>query len=249
MADPKHILVVDSDPEGSRRAAESLGPHLRATGVETAAAALGELAGRSFDLVVLELRLRDLSGLGLMRLIREDPRTTRIPIIVVSEQAAEIDRVLAFEGGADDFLAKPYYAPEFAVRVRTLLRAFESVSAAAEAEGARGAPIWIDATSGRVEVQGRRIGLTPTEIRLLAALVAEKGRVVRRRDLIRRLRGFGAVQSDRAIDAHVKSIRRKLGPSRAILETVRGVGYRFCEPPARERPEGDSLPRSRTCTG
>jgi two-component system phosphate regulon response regulator PhoB len=81
-----------------------------------------------------------------------------------------------------------------------------------------------------VEVQGRRIALTPTEFQVLAALVAEKGRVVRRRDLIERLRGPGAGQSERAVDAHVKSIRRKLGAARAILETVRGVGYRFSDP-------------------
>jgi len=226
VADGKHILVVDSDPDAGPRAAESLGPHLHASGVATAAEALSALAAGNVDLVVLELRLRDLSGLGLLRLIREDARSARMPIIVVSEQASEIDRVLAFEGGADDFLAKPYYPPEFAVRVRTLLRAFESASAGAERDAARGAGICIDAGAGRVEVQGRRIALTPTELQLLAALVAERGRVVRRRDLLRRLRGLGAGQSDRAIDAHVKSIRRKLGPARAILETVRGVGYR-----------------------
>jgi len=246
VADPKNILVVDSDPEASRRAAESLGPHVRTTPVEAAADALRALASQPVDLVVLELRLRDLSGLGLLRLIREEPRTRRTPVFVVSEQASEIDRVLAFEGGADDFLAKPFYPPEFAVRVRTLLRAFESSSEGAEADGPRGAGIWIDAGAGRVEVEGRRVGLTPTELQLLSALVAEKGRVVRRRDLIRRLRGLGAGQSDRAIDAHVKSIRRKLGPSRGILETVRGVGYRFAEPPAAQAtPECDSSPGPR----
>jgi len=89
-------------------------------------------------------------------------------------------------------------------------------------------------------VHGRRVALTPTELRVLVALVSEKGRVVRRRDLIERLRGPGAGLSERAVDAHVKSIRRKLGPARAILETVRGVGYRFSEPspdPVETRPK------------
>src|SRR5262249_42560515 len=241
LTQPKHILVVDPDPEAAQRAASSLGPDLRCTAVTSASDALRELSAGECALTIVELGLPDLSGLGLIRLIREEARTARLPIFVVSQQSSEIDRVLAFEGGADDFLAKPYYAPEFAVRVRTLLRAFESSSEGAEADGSRGAGIWIDAGAGRVEVEGRRVGLTPTELQLLSALVAEKGRVVRRRDLIRRLRGLGAGQSDRAIDAHVKSIRRKLGPSRGILETVRGVGYRFAEPPAAQAtPECDS---------
>ena len=229
MVDAKRILVVDPDPVSLRHASESLGQRASCVGAATAQVALGALAAERFDLVLLELALRDLTGLGLVRLIRENPETARTPIFVVSAQASEIDRVLAFEAGADDFLAKPYYAPELAVRVRTLLRAFDATgSDGGDAVRSRG--VLIDARSGRVEVQGRTIPLTPTEFRVLAALAAEKGRVVRRRDLIERLRGPGARQSERAVDAHVKSIRRKLGAARAILETVRGVGYRLSDP-------------------
>jgi two-component system phosphate regulon response regulator PhoB len=231
VAGPKRILVVDSDPESLRRTAESLGPRVVCVGAATAHEALRALAAERFDLVLVELYLRDLSGLGLLRLIRESPATARIPLFVVSAQASEIDRVLAFEAGADDFLAKPYYAPELAVRVRTLLRAFDAAAALAREEGMRRGGLVIDANAGLVEVHGRRVPLTPTEIQVLSVLVAEKGRVVRRRDLIERLRGPGARQSERAVDAHVKSIRRKLGPARAILETVRGVGYRLSDPP------------------
>jgi two-component system, OmpR family, phosphate regulon response regulator PhoB len=229
VVDAKRILVVDPDPVSLRHASESLGQRASCVGAATAQVALGALAAERFDLVLLELALRDLTGLGLVRLIRENPETARTPIFVVSAQASEIDRVLAFEAGADDFLAKPYYAPELAVRVRTLLRAFDATgSDGGDAVHSRG--VLIDARSGRVEVQGRTIPLTPTEFRVLAALAAEKGRVVRRRDLIERLRGPGARQSERAVDAHVKSIRRKLGAARAILETVRGVGYRLSDP-------------------
>lgn len=232
MAEAKKVLIVDADPDARRRTAECAGPRLACTGAATAAEALGELRSDRFALIVLDLMLPDLSGLGLLRLIREAPETARIPVFVVSAQASEIERVLAFEAGADDFLAKPYYAPELAVRVRTLLRAFDALVEHPTPIGVFDGTLQIDAGSARVAVLGRRVPLTPTEYQILVTLVAEKGRVVRRRDLIERLWGPGAHQSDRAVDAHVKSIRRKLGAARDVLETVRGVGYRFCDPPA-----------------
>jgi DNA-binding response OmpR family regulator len=229
VVDAKRIIVVDADPESLRHTADSLGRRSRCIGTSTSQEALRALAAERFDLVVLDLSMPDITGLGLLRLIRANPDTARIPILVVSALASEVDRVLAFEAGADDFLAKPYYAPELAVRVRALLRTFEAQRGASGDQVVRCSGVSIDLRSGRVEVEGRAVPLTATEFRVLAALEAEKGRVVRRRDLIERLRGPGAGQSERAVDAHVKSIRRKLGPSRDILETVRGIGYRLSE--------------------
>jgi two-component system phosphate regulon response regulator PhoB len=229
VVDPKRIIVVDADPESLRHTAESVGTRSDCVGYSTSKEALRALAAERFDLVVLDLSLPDITGLGLLRMIRSDAETARIPILVVSAMASEVDRVLAFEAGADDFLAKPYYAPELAVRVRALLRSYSTARKADGHPAVRRCGVSIDLRSGRVEVEGRAVPLTVTEFRVLAALEAEKGRVVRRRDLIERLRGPGAGQGERAVDAHVKSIRRKLGSARSILETVRGVGYRLSE--------------------
>lgn len=227
---PKHILVVDADAVSRQRIVDSLDrTRFVCRQADSAQAALSAAGAQTPDLVILELYLPDLSGLGLCRVLRETPALASVPLLVVTAQAGEIDRVLAFEAGADDFLAKPFYPPELAARVRAVLRGFARGRDARMPE-ATSKTVQVDLERGRAEVRGRQVDLTPTELQILAALLSRVGRVVRRRDLIERLWGPEAPLSDRAIDAHVKSIRRKLGDARSCLETVRGVGYRFAEP-------------------
>ncbi len=226
------VLVVDED-DGVRAAVRQClaDRQLACREAATAQEALKAVTEEPPDLILLELVLPDQSGLGLCRTVRESPALAGTPIIVLTSRASEIDRVLAFESGADDFLAKPFYPPELGARIAAVLRGFaargDDVPAIDDASSR--AAIRLDPRSGRVWVQGRRVDLTPREVELLAVLVDHAGRVVRRGQLVARLWGERAPQSERAIDAHVKSIRRKLGPARDSIQTVRGVGYRLSE--------------------
>ncbi len=228
MQASKRVLLVDGDPSSRRRMAAILSPPLfECHEAQTAREALNEARRERPDVILLDSYLADLSGLGLCRLIRETPALARTPVILVSAQASEIDRVLAFEAGADDFVSKPFYAPELAARVAAVLRGFASSEASAQQRVA--GRVTVDVARGRAEVSGEPLDLTPTEFQLLALLVSQAGRVVRRRALIEQVWGEKAPHTDRAVDAHIKAIRRKLGAARDCLETVRGIGYRFSD--------------------
>lgn len=223
------VLVVDEDEGARAEIRQCLADRqLACFEARTAEEALEKASAHPPDLMLIDLYLPDQSGLGLCRTVRESPQLCGTPIIVLTSRASEIDRILAFEAGVDDFLPKPFYPPELGARISAVLRGFASRPRNGAPAPAR-SRIQLDPASGRVWVEGRRVDLTPREFDLLRALVAQAGRVVRRSQLIERLWGPDAPHSERAIDAHVKSIRRKLGPARGTLQTVRGVGYRLSE--------------------
>ena len=225
---PLEVLIVHPEPAARREIRESLSePGIVCREATSGAECMRAAESEPPDLLILDLYLPDQSGLGVCRLFRETPRTERVPIMVVSSQASEIDRVLAFESGADDFMARPFYAAELRARVDAVIRGFHS-RPERRPPPSRGL-VQIDAKSGRISVEGVRIDLTQKELDLFAELVSCAGRVVRRKQLIERVWGAGTPPSDRAIDAHVKSIRRKLGSAGRCIETVRGVGYRYVE--------------------
>ncbi|HKQ71521.1 MAG TPA: response regulator transcription factor [Polyangiaceae bacterium] len=227
------ILVVEDEPA----IAESISYGLRRDGYSVAiaptlAAAERELEGK--DLVVLDLMLPDGSGFDLLGQIRQ--RATHVAVIILSSRDDEADRVAALETGADDYVTKPFSPREIVARVRAVLRRAQPPVSRAPGVALSFAdpqtsalPLVADESTRRAFVLGNEVELTRVEFDLLLCLLGGPGRVFTRAELIDRVWGDGFAITDRTIDSHVKSLRRKVGDAgghAAMIETVRGVGYR-----------------------
>ena len=229
MPEVKSILVVDDEPHIVRLARD----YLERAGftVSTAGdgpAALREARAGHPDLVILDLGLPGLDGLDVARALRRD---STVPIIMLTARTDESDRIVGLELGADDYVTKPFSPKELVARVRAVLRRVEAASAPADV--IRIGDIELDVPRMRSTVAGRRVELTPTEFELLATMARQPGRVFTRSQLLDAVHGVAFESYERAIDAHVKNIRRKLEPephAPRYLLTVFGVGYRFAEP-------------------
>ena len=190
-------------------------------------AAVSSVRGSRPDLVVLDLGLPRRDGLDVIRELR---RTTNVPIVVLTARAEEADRIVGLELGADDYVTKPFSPKELVARVRAVMR--RTAAHGPTQEILRAADVEVDLPRMRVTVGDRRVELTPTEFQLLATLVREPGRVFTRAQLLDAVRGVAIESYERAIDAHVKNIRRKIEPTpgkpRYVL-TVHGAGYRFAD--------------------
>ncbi len=183
------------------------------------------------DLIILDLNLPVLGGLEVCRLLRTRPGTAKTPIIMLTARATEGDRVIGLDAGADDYITKPFSPRELAARVRAVLRRTDRDSKESGPKGMTYKGIVLDQTNRRVEVNGKSISLTPTEFRLLAMFMREPGRVFTRAQLLDAIHGVAFEAYERAIDAHVKNLRRKIEPpgEPRYIQTVYGVGYRFAE--------------------
>jgi DNA-binding response OmpR family regulator len=224
----KTILVVEDEAAIARLVRD----YLEQAGFAVILAGDGDAALRQAraakpDLVVLDLGLPGRDGLDVTRELR---RASDVPIIVVTARGEETDRIVGLELGADDYVVKPFSPKELVARVRAVFRRTESRQE--DAEVLRVAGVEIDVPRMRVTIDGRAIDLTATEFQLLATLAREPGRVFTRGQLLDALHGVAFESYERAIDAHVKNIRRKIEPSPAApryIRTVYGVGYRFAE--------------------
>jgi two-component system phosphate regulon response regulator PhoB len=232
------ILIVD-DEEDLR---DLLDLHLRREGFQTLLAANAhealELAQRVPALVVLDLMLPDLSGTEVCRRLRADPLTASIPVIMLTAKGEEIDRVVGFEVGADDYVVKASFSMrEFVLRVRAVLRrraAMRPPAAAAEpapSEQLVYGDLLVDVDGHQAFVSGDPIELTATEFRLLMCLASRPGRVQTRSVLLQEVWDLPPDLNTRTVDTHVKRLREKLKSASEHIRTVRGVGYRFVTDP------------------
>jgi two-component system phosphate regulon response regulator PhoB len=176
--------------------------------------------------LIVEGTLPDMSGSEIVRSVRSMATTRRLPVIMIGTSAAEIDRVVAFEVGADDYVTKPFSVRELVLRVRAVLRRRRPAPSSA-ASALRVGVLEIDATTQRAVVAGEEIDLSGKELRLLLALHRERGRVRTREELIGEVWGSREGVSTRTVDACMKRLRAKLGPASGCIATVRGVGYRL----------------------
>jgi two-component system, OmpR family, phosphate regulon response regulator PhoB len=226
------ILIVDDE----RDLLSVLDFNFRQAGFETllapnGAEAQAHLRRRTPDLVLLDLMLPDLSGTELCRQLKADPRTKHVPVVMLTAKVEEVDRVVGFELGADDYVTKPFSVRELVLRVRAILR--RAGAAAGERPPDRLGPIRIDLEAHRAYVHEQEVELTPLEFRLLATLMARAGRVQSRDQLLADVWEMSSEIETRTVDTHVKRLREKLGPARDLLETVRGIGYRLVPPEGR----------------
>jgi DNA-binding response OmpR family regulator len=225
----KKILVVEDESKIARLVRD----YLEHAGFETVVAGDGDTALASArrskpDLVVLDLGLPGRDGLDVARTLR---RTSTVPIVMLTARGDEIDRVVGLELGADDYVVKPFSPKELVARVRAVLRRTEAARARGP-EVLRMADVEVDVGRMRVSVGGRPVELTTTEFQLLAVLIREPGRVFTRGQLLDAVHGVAFESYERAVDAHVKNIRKKLEPTPGrprYLLTVHGVGYRFAD--------------------
>ena len=181
------------------------------------------------DLVILDLMLPTIDGIELCRKLKSDPVTRSVPIIMVTAKGEESDIVLGLGVGADDYVTKPFSPKELIARVKAVIRRGKLKDDAGTQERIETGGLVIDLKRFEVRVDDRPVKFTATELRLLHFLASHPGRVFTRDYLLSRVIGDDAIVIDRNIDVHIRSIRKKIGSHREFVETVRGVGYRFCD--------------------
>jgi two-component system phosphate regulon response regulator PhoB len=220
------ILVVDDEPD----ALEVLGFKLKEAGyaplfAKDGARALASARDDRPALIVLDLMLPEVDGLEVCKILRRDPATAGIPIIMLTARAAEMDRVLGLELGADDYVTKPFSPRELVLRIKKLLA--RAKAADDPVSQLRFGPLEIDVPRHRVTVAGVPAELTATEFKLLEILARRRGRVQTRERLLQDVWGYENPIDSRTVDTHMRRLREKVGSAAGFLETIRGVGYRF----------------------
>jgi DNA-binding response OmpR family regulator len=222
------ILVVDDEPE----AIELLEFNLRQSGFDVISArdggeALKKARTENPHLIVLDLMMPEVDGLEACRVLKRNADTARIPVIMLTAKAAEVDRVVGLELGADDYVTKPFSPRELVLRVKNILTRAGTLEP--DRACLKFGDLVVDTERHAVSWRGKDVELTATEFKLLALLAQRRDRVQSRDQLLRDVWEYNTLVDTRTVDTHMRRLRDKLGGAAKHLETVRGVGYRFVE--------------------
>ncbi|HLF56433.1 MAG TPA: response regulator [Thermoanaerobaculia bacterium] len=223
----RRICVVEDEPD----IAEVLQFNLEKAGFAVETQRRGDTALEAIRrqppaLIVLDLMLPGLDGLELTRMLKREPATSRIPLVMLTAKGEEVDRIVGLELGADDYIPKPFSPREVVLRIKAVLRR-RTGGVGADGEAVVAGQIRLDPEAHRVDVRGKEVPLTATEFRLLKLLIERQGRVQTRSRLLTDVWGYSEDVDSRTVDTHVRRLRRKLGSEADRIETVIGVGYRL----------------------
>ena len=223
----KTVLIVEDE----RDVVDLLALNLRKAGFSISmamdgAAGLQKARSEKPAFIILDLMLPKMPGLEVCKILKGDPATRQIPIMMLTAKAEEIDRVVGLEFGADDYVTKPFSPREMILRIKAILRRAEGP---AEDESLSAGSIVIDPARHEVSVNGKRVSLTSLEFKLLRTLMQRRGRVQTRDRLLNDVWGYESVIDTRTVDTHVRRLRKKLGKVADAIESVRGFGYRLRE--------------------
>ena len=224
----KRILVAEDEQD----VLNFVATNLKTAGYQVLKAENGESALEQVRsalpaLVVLDLMLPGMSGLEVCKVLKGDPATKPIPIIMLTAKAEEVDRIVGLELGADDYVTKPFSPRELVLRVRSILRRANAPQEAADV--LRLGDIQVDRSRYEVVVKGKSIDFTATEFKLLTVLMERRGRVQSRDTLLNDVWGYESIIDTRTVDTHIRRLREKLGAAADCIETIRGFGYRMIE--------------------
>ena len=227
-----NILVIEDEPDIRRNLEYNLGREgFNASSVGTLDEAGEKLKSKKFDLILLDLMLPDGSGLDLCKKIKSNSETETTPIIILTAKDDEVDKVVGFELGADDYVTKPFSVRELILRIKAILKRSDTKTKEVVEVERQFGDLKIDVDSHEVHVDSQLIELTALEFRLLKELVDKRGRVQSRDQLLSEVWGYNAEVTTRTVDTHIKRLREKLGSMGKYVQTIRGVGYKFSRTP------------------
>ena len=227
-----NILVIEDEPDIRRNLEYNLGREgFKASSVGSLDEANEKLKSKKFDLILLDLMLPDGSGLDLCKKIKSNSETEATPIIILTAKDDEVDKVVGFELGAQDYVTKPFSVRELILRVKAILKRSDTKTKEVVEVERQFGDLKIDVDSHEVHVDSQLIELTALEFRLLKELVDKRGRVQSRDQLLSEVWGYNAEVTTRTVDTHIKRLREKLGSMGKYVQTIRGVGYKFSRTP------------------